>query len=322
MGLNFQTCTIINTNQDPDSGNGVVLFENQTTKVDGVEKEIVKIKRDFTFVKDNIKAVRKTAGKQAKLCKATVDFNSIIEDIKPAEGTNYCRLDIYVEYEGAEPFYGANPTQIRKGIPFWVEFSVNKNATAKTVADAVAKVIKKDQLFLIDKNIVTVTANEGVLTLEGTGEYLRFKTLEIKLFGLDTEYPETVASLEDGVGITVVERGSNSFGTYSQIVKDLRLPTAANYQWTHIRQSETPIVGATYDQFIIEYQDNAVNHGYQAVGERLMSNTLHVFWVKNDLSDDFELLFDDVEDVDAWLAGLTEEPAESETTNDDGNNPL
>nr|DAF44508.1 MAG TPA: hypothetical protein [Podoviridae sp. ct8Lf7] len=31
------------------------------------------------------------------------------------------------------------------------------------------------------------------------------------------------------------ERGENAFGTYSQIVKDLRLPTAANYQWTHIR---------------------------------------------------------------------------------------
>lgn len=290
MGLNFQTCTIINSNLDPDS-NGAVLFENLTTKIDGVEKEVVKIKRDFTFVKDNIKAVRHTEGHKATLCEAKVDFTTIIEQLKPTEGTNYCRLDVYVEYEGAEPFYGANPTQNRKGIPFWVEFSVTKNSTAKQIADDLVKVIKKDKLFLIDKNVIDVTAAEGVLTLKGTQEYLRFKNIEIQLFGLDTEYPEVIASLGQ-TGLTVVKRGTNSFGTYSQLVKDLRLPTAANYQWTHIRQVETPIVGAIYDQFIVEYADKAVNHGLQAVGERMVSETTHVFWVNQEISDDFADLFE------------------------------
>jgi len=35
-GLNFQTQTIINSNLDPDSGKGVVLFESKKEKVDGV----------------------------------------------------------------------------------------------------------------------------------------------------------------------------------------------------------------------------------------------------------------------------------------------
>lgn len=295
MGLNFQTCTIINSNLDPDS-NGAVLFENLTTKIDGVEKEVVKIKRDFTFVKDNIKAVRHAVGHEATLCKAEIDFNSIIESVKPESGMNYCRLDIYVEYEGAEPFYGSNPTQNRKGIPFWVEFSVKKDSTAAKVAEDLVKVIKKDQLFLIDKNVMEVSASEGVLTLEGNQEYLRFKGMEIKVFGLDTEYPETVAVLGED-GIEVVERGVNSFGTYSQIVKDLRLPTATNYQWTHIRQSETPIIGAIYDQFIIEYVDKSVNCGLQAVGERMMSETTHVFWVNQEISADFAALFEASEEL-------------------------
>ena len=50
-GLNFQTQTIINSNLDPDSGKGVVLFEGKKEKVDGVEKDVLKIKRDFLFVK-------------------------------------------------------------------------------------------------------------------------------------------------------------------------------------------------------------------------------------------------------------------------------
>ena len=60
------------------------------------------------------------------------------------------------------------------------------------------------------------------------------------------------------------------------------MPTAANYQWTHIRQVETPIVGAIYDQYIIEYAAPATNDGMQCVGQRLESTTTHVFWVKHD----------------------------------------
>ena len=43
-GLNFQTQTIINSNLDPDSGKGVVLFEGKKEKVDGVQKDVLKIK--------------------------------------------------------------------------------------------------------------------------------------------------------------------------------------------------------------------------------------------------------------------------------------
>ena len=62
----------------------------------------------------------------------------------------------------------------------------------------------------------------------------------------------------------------------------MRLPTAANYQWTHIRQAETPVVGGIYNQYIIEYCAPATNEGTQFVGHRGLSHTTHVFWVKND----------------------------------------
>ena len=101
------------------------------------------------------------------------------------------------------------------------------------------------------------------------------------MFEADAEHAESVAELGDA-NIALKEKGANSFGTYSQIVKDLRLPTAANYQWTHVRQVETPIVGAIYNQYIIDYCAPATNEPLAVVGGRMDSHTTHVFWVKND----------------------------------------
>lgn len=284
MGLNFQTCTIINSNLDPDSSSAskkAVLFEGVKTKVDGKEVDALKIKRDFLFVKDNVKAIRMRAGYEPMACKAVIDFAELMSEIKPEKGNNYCRLDIYVKYEGAEPFYGANSMHVQKGIPFWVEFTVKASDSASALAEKIANQIKKDHLFLIDKDIIEVSVDGSELILEGATEFQRFDKVNLSMFQISDDYAEEVSEL-GGVGIREVERGYNGFGTYSQIIKDLRLPTAANYQWTHIRQVETPIVGAIYDQYIIEYCAPASNEGTQFVGHRGESHTTHVFWVKKD----------------------------------------
>lgn len=284
MGLNFQTCTIINSNLDPDSSSAskkAVLFENKKTKVDGIEVDALKIKRDFLFIKDCVKSIRMRAGYEPMACKATIDFEELMSEIKPEKGNNYCRLDIYVKYEGAEPFYGANPMHVQKGIPFWVEFTVKSSDDAATIAKNIAEQIKKDHLFLIDKDIIEVSVEGSQLILEGITEFQRFEKINLSMFQISDDYAEEVSKLGDA-GITLNERGYNGFGTYSQIVKDLRLPTAANYQWTHIRQVETPIIGSIYNQYIIEYCAPASNEGTQFVGHRGLSHTTHVFWVKND----------------------------------------
>lgn len=288
-GLNFQTQTIINANVDKDS-NGKVLFEALKTKVDGVEVDAVKIKRDFLFVKDCVKAIRKRAGYDAVMCKATIDFDDIAE-LQPSEDEpkKYARLDVYLGVEGAEPFIYSTPW-VQKGMPFWVEFTVS-DKNKDNIAEHVADMIKKNHLFLVDKDLLNVSATGNVLTLEGATEYQRFRKIEVNVFSAADDYADKVAELdpqaEDGA-IELVERGLNSFGTYSQIVKDLRLPTAANYQWTHVRQAETPIVGAIYDQYIVEYCAPASNDGLHVVGQRADSNTVHVFWVKQDVSSAFE----------------------------------
>ena len=284
-GLNFQTQTIINSNLDPDSGKGVKLFE--------VTKDVLRIKRDFNFYKDKegygkVCAIRKRAGYDAKLCRAEVDFANLESKLAPAEGVTYARFDIYLGVEGAEPFIYSTPW-VQKGMPFWVEFTVKSGEHAADIANNVAKLIKTNHIFLQDKDLINLTVEGTKLVLEGATEYQRFRNIEINKFSMSDDYSEKVAELGDGY-ITLNERGENAFGTYSQITKDLRLPTAANWQPLHIRKVETPIVGAIYNQYIIEYVAPATNEGLGAVGQKLESTTTHVFWVKNDkaLIDEWE----------------------------------
>lgn len=276
-GLNFQTQTIINSNLDPDSGKGVKLFE----AADGV----LRIKRDFNFYRDKdgygkICAIRKRAGYNATLCKAIVNFDKLTSKLVPTEGVTYARFDLYLGVEGAEPFIYSTPW-VQKGMPFWVEFTVKPGDTATKIAENVAKLIKTNHIFLQDKDLINLTVKGSVLEFEGATEYQRFRNIEINKFTMKDDYSEKVAELGD-THITLAERGKNAFGTYSQITKDLRLPTAANWQPYHIRKVETPIVGAIYNQYIIEYVAPATNEGLGAVGQRLESTTTHVFWVKND----------------------------------------
>ena len=287
-GLNFQTQTIINSNLDPDSGKGVVLFESKREKVDDVEKDIVRVKRDFLFVKDNVDCIRRRKGYEAELCKATIDFTKLRDNLVPTNhAVNYCRLDIYIGIEGAEPYIYSTPWY-HKGKPFWVEFIAKKDESAKALADRLEKTIKSNHVFQVDKDLIKVTNNgAGILTLEGATEYQRFRKIEINIFEADADYADLVTELNPNKvvasdAIALVTKGKNAFGTYSQIVKDLRLPTAANYQWLATRKVEIPIVGAVYNQYIIEYHAPANSHPLSVVGGRLDSHTTHVFWVKND----------------------------------------
>ena len=293
-GLNFQTQTIINSNLDPDSsklnGKGTdntYLFKISKTNIDGVEVDALKIKRDFVFVKDCVKAIRKRAGYNAVMCKATIDFadSALLAALKAGGAKTYCRLDIYLGVEGAEPYIYSTPW-VQKGMPFWIEFTVKEADEAATIAKNVADMLKKNHVFLCDKDLINVSVSGSKLILEGATEYQRFRKIEISTFDAYDDYADKVAELDPtktaATDIKLDERGKNSFGTYSQIIKDLRLPTAANYQWTHIRQVETPIVGAIYNQYIVEYEAPATNDGLHAVGQRMTSHTVHVFWVKND----------------------------------------
>ena len=233
------------------------------------------------FEKRWVETIRKAEGHNYELCEAELDLGAV------QLGTaKVARLYIYVGLDGSEESIYANDWY-RKGMPLSVSFAVG---TAAEMAKAIEDTVKTFNVFTKVKKVLDVTADGGVLTIKGTHEHQRLQKIAILVEDTDsvlheekviTEY---IANRKESDAITIVNAGVNGFGTYSQLSKDLRLPTAVHNSWLSVQKDEMPIVGALYTQYIITYYaPSTSNPSFTAVGNRSMSESTHVYWVKNDL---------------------------------------
>lgn len=284
-GLNFSTTTIINK-IDP--------------KAEAVaSKGIIRLGRGVDLVAKYITAVYKTAGHGPTMCQATIDLTGL-------EVGDY-RLDVTLGTDGASPLIFAKP-DVQNGIPFWVGIHVDSTVDEAFVKELV-HTINKNKLFTIGDNLLTVEATGTTLTLTGNSEFLRFRKVELMKFEAANEDSQEKTTKVDGK-VTINEKGRNGFGTYSHIIKDLRLPTGANLAFNHLRQDETPNISATdtasaYTQYVIEYEAPSSIRGTQVVGSVNHSYTQHVAWVAAGV--DFDTLLSDanVTKVDTVAVNLT-----------------
>ena len=245
------------------------------------------------FEKRWVETIRKAEGHNYELCKATIELKDL------NFGTaSVARLYIYVGLEGSEESIYANDWY-RKGMPLSVSFAVG---AAAEMAEAIADTIKTFNVFTKVKKVLDVTASEGVLTIKGTHEHQRLNKIAIlvgdkeSILGEEKVVAEYELNRKKHAAVTEVNVGVNGFGTYSQLLKDLRLPTANHNHWLSVQKDEMPIVGAIYTQFIINYYaPSTANPSFTAVGNRSMSETTHVFWVKSDLVEAFEALLKNID---------------------------
>ena len=289
------------------------------------------------FEKRWVESIRVAEGHDRVLCKAQVDLSKVqtaIEEIAEEKRPTVARLYIYVGLEGSEESIYANDWY-RKGMPLSVSFAV---ADAAKMAKAIVNTVKDFNVFTKVKKVLDVTANDNILTIEGTHEYQRLQKIAI-LIGDNSISGEETALVswtlseaqwhetgkpEDGAlgkqgyidetGVTLVQRGVNGFGTYSQLTKDLSLPTAAHTHWTSVTKDERPVIGAIYDQYIITYYaPSTANPSFTAIGNRSMSETTHVFWVKHELQEGWESLLVKL-DPNGGDSLLTVKPDTTDTT--------
>jgi hypothetical protein len=232
------------------------------------------------FEKRWVESIRKATGKNMELCEATVDLNSV--NFKQA---TVARLYIYVGLEGSEESIYANDWY-RKGMPLSVSFAVT-NAT--DMAKAIVDTVKTFNVFTKVKKVLEVTENAGKLKIKGTHEHQRLQKIQIFVEQGTAPFTEEVAVVDYELNrktdsnVIDIKVGRNGFGTYSQLVKDLRLPTAVHTNWLSVQKDEMPIVGALYTQYIINYYaPSTANPSFTAVGNRSMSETTHVFWVNTE----------------------------------------
>ena len=94
-----------------------------------------------------------------------------------------------------------------------------------------------------------------------------------------------------------IDNGNEAFGDFAHIVKDLRLPTAANRRWQGIAEGDVmgdepnddkPLPTGKYTQYTIQYTSERGVLQQTALGGLGISRTVHVFYVESGAVSAFE----------------------------------
>lgn len=273
----FTTTTVINENKDYTTGSEP-LFKGETG--------VLKIKRHNNFKKENVVGIYKRVATDPQL--AQLQF-----DVPVTLTAGFYRIALYIRLSGNNNSYYANDF-VFKGKPFYIEFQVNTdNENAATIAARIVKNAKKYIAMVYENELLKISNNGARVTIDAVDEYQRFTKAQFEVFdtksGIQTlsGYMGEFKAMEK-VAMNITKVGAEGFGTYSYMIKDLRLPTAANTRWTRIAKDETPIPGAKYNQYTLYYCVNRGVMGGDAVGEVVKSRTAHVFYVNTAIAAAFE----------------------------------
>lgn len=257
----FSTETIINSNVD---SSGVARFE-------GSAKEL-SIKRLGKFLKENIKVIYHTSQKDSTKSKVTVDLSGL------TTGDVY-RVKVYIRLSGSNNSYFSNDF-VFKGKPFVFEFIAGTGNATK-----VANLVKKYKITDNDYQLLNVTAQTAdILALEGSDQYMVLSQVDLEHYvaQTDTTAGEFVKIDEiGGTKVTVVTTASEGVGNPEQLIKNNRLPTAANTRWTHLNPDEEINKAGKYDQYVIYYIVDRGIMGSNVVGQSVTSITQHTLWVEH-----------------------------------------
>lgn len=308
--FNWTTTTIINSLKDYTTGADLAKVWTGAGDADanGLKPgfsgayPVLKIKRDHTFEARYVSKVYKAIANNPTLCEMTIDAEALLGLVDVTEAPAHVRLSFYVALEGSEESIYANDWY-QKGKPFSIGFDIKKGETdAEKVAEKIVKNANKFGVVTYGKKIFDIANDGATITLKGTHEYQRFKMAAVSVDDLIDEI--IVDFFEDGEVaegeksenevFSLVKRGINGFGTYHQLVKDLRLPTVHHNKWLQIKEDEKPVLGAKYNQYIVTYcAPSMANPGFTVIGQHNMSVTTHVFWVNQAVDEAFAKLFED-----------------------------
>lgn len=317
-GLNWTTTSVINDMNYEHGVGGKRVWplkggDNGNTTIGFAVAGVGNFYNTRTRLGGQVIAIRTAVPVSGALAEATLDFgNETLEGLMNVTDETHTRrtfkLAVYIGVEPrlADPFVYSNSYAL-KGIPFALEFTVRKDATAKEIADEIERIAKINKIFQVGTEQLTITNNgAGKLTFKCKESWQRLRQIVITSFNpfgehghLITAYVESREAFDDGstktqpedpdaIGFSDLVKGEAEFGTYNQLISDLRLPTIENRRWMSENGFEQPIPGATYKQYIFTLCSPSNNGGVAAVGQRMLSETTHIFWVKQDQVSAFE----------------------------------
>lgn len=289
----YVTTTIINT--DKDFTTGLPLWSSQNEDLDEGVIGSFNVKRHLKFLKPNVIAIYKAEAYDPTFAKATIDLSSITQN------QGVFRIAMYIRLSGSQNSYYANDL-VFKGKPLYIEFERKLDEDLSELAKKVAAIAKKYMSMVYEKEIVKVSSSDTKVIIDATDEHQLFTKCDLEWYNPDGGFQfccnsagayELVAKAlpaddPEYDSLNTLVQGKQGFGTYNWLLHNFRLPTAANTRWSRIIQDETPILGAKYNEYIIEYCTNRGILGSDAVGDLVRSKTQHVFYVKQEVSSQFE----------------------------------
>ena len=285
----FTTTNVLNSLKDLTTGKDLI------TTVDASGKEEVMIKRIGNFKKANVESIHHTVGSEAELAAVCMDLTNVV-----AKDKKY-RLNMYIGLtQGSADSRYANDLY-HKGKAFSIDF--DGLATAAETVAKLADVLKKYDILVYGDKQLNVYSSGALLALEAVNEYQRFVRVNIEELNASAysgmgDY-KVIKSLDDlkkdvashdaviKAGAPVKEGlfvGKEGFGTYSYLLHNLRLPTAARFGAFAWNKEESPVPGVIYDEYVIRYCVNRGELGLNAVGDTVKSVTTHVIYVPSALS--------------------------------------
>lgn len=255
-----------------------IVLNSLKDELSGLDKvkfagDVLKVLRVNDFKKDNIVAIYKKEAEDAKA--GSVTFATV----PSVEGKLY-RINLYVRLSGSQNSYYSND-MVFKGRPFVYEY------TGGTTAENIVKLIQNINQLYGDKFLKVEVAGSGI---KFTGDnYALFTMAKIEEFVQDnTVWPSVNGGIWKEVAKGEITKCVNGFGTYDQILKDLRLPTMESRRWEAVNKEELPIPGTLYNQYTLDYCVERGILGTDAVGDVVKSLTHHVFFVPQALATAFE----------------------------------
>ena len=284
--LNYTTTTIVN--------DGANVFSDASKKLFRV-KFGPELFNDGTIHKACL--VKKQAYVAPVKAKATVTLPS---------ASGIYRIAMYIRLRNNNNPYFSNDW-VFKGKPLYVEFNGGDTA-AQIVSRA-----KKYMLAQYGYNLVDFSTDEAKLVITAHDQWEMFMDQDNnngvrveKLVTVDTSgkvvtgassLPTHEAFVPDTTAVVTVDNGTEAFGDFVHIVKDLRLPTAANRRWQGIAEGDVmgdepnddkPLPTGKYTQYTIQYTSERGVQQQSALGGLGVSRTVHVFYVESGAVSAFE----------------------------------
>ena len=284
--LNYTTTTIVN--------DGANVFSDASKKLFRV-KFGPELFNDGTIHKACL--VKKQAYVAPVKAKATVTLPS---------ASGIYRIAMYIRLRNNNNPYFSNDW-VFKGKPLYVEFNGG---------DTAAQIVSRAKKYMIAQygyNLVDFSTDEEKLVITAHDQWEMFMDQDNnngvrveKLVTVDTSgkvvtgassLPTHEAFVPDTTAVVTVDNGTEAFGDFVHIVKDLRLPTAANRRWQGIAEGDVmgdepnddkPLPTGKYTQYTIQYTSERGVQQQSALGGLGVSRTVHVFYVESAAVSAFE----------------------------------